>query len=352
MIMNLPAGKQVTVANPPASTDHASFSTISLRGVAAGLGVTYEDLTGDYSQVNYSSARMARLAFNADVHHWRWNMLVPQFCEPAWAWMIEALALVGVDTDAVAKWTPPPAQMLDPDKEGAAAMRAIRSGQLTLDEMVREQGFDPVEHWKEYAEGLKRLDDLEIVLDSDPRKTTVGGQRQDLPAPPPAPSPDPDEERRRVHEQLVASLIERAEDAIRQRDEVARQRDEANLRSEEANRRRDEERAQQDAKHEAKLKAMREHVDSEFDRVERECAAALEQETARSAAAKSEHDAEILRLHSELATERAARERDRVAHERTLEIDRAHHREVLSTMTLALTSFAKDRPIGDDSAGA
>jgi lambda family phage portal protein len=186
MILNLPPGKQVTVANPPASTDHAAFSATALRGVAAGLGVTYEDLTGDYSQVNYSSARMARIAFNSDVHHSRWNMLIPQFCAPAWAWMVEALALEGIETDAVAKWTPPPAQMLDPDKEGAAAMRAIRSGQLTLDEMVREQGYDPDEHWEEYAAGLKRLDDLGIILDSDPRKTTSGGQMQAASADAPA----------------------------------------------------------------------------------------------------------------------------------------------------------------------
>lgn len=181
MILNLPPGKAVTVANPPASTDHAAFSATALRGVAAGIGVTYEDLTGDYSQVNYSSARMARLAFNADVHHWRWNMLMPQFCAPAWGWMIEALALAGIETNAVAKWTPPPAQMLDPDKEGSAAMRAIRSGQLTLDEMVREQGYDPDEHWEEYAAGLQRLDKLGIILDSDPRKTTSGGQLQAAP---------------------------------------------------------------------------------------------------------------------------------------------------------------------------
>lgn len=190
MIMSLPVGKQVQIANPPQATDHQSFSATALRGVAAGLGVTYEDLTGDYSQVNYSSARMARIAHCADVHDWRWNMLIPQFCTPAWEWMIDALALVGEDVnDAPVLWTPPPLPMLDPQKEGAATMQAVRMGQMTLDEMVREQGLDPDEHWAEYADGVKRLDKLGIVLDSDPRKTNSSGQLQAQPAAAPASTP-------------------------------------------------------------------------------------------------------------------------------------------------------------------
>jgi lambda family phage portal protein len=180
MIVHLPTGKQVEIASPPQATDHQSFSATALRGVAAGLGVTYEDLTGDYSQVNYSSARMARIAHNADVHDWRWNMLIPQFCVPVWDWMIDMLILTGqvAVVDAPATWTPPPLPMLDPGKEAEATKQAVRMGQMTPDEMVREQGLDPDEHWTEYAESIKRLDKLRIVLDSDPRKTDNAGKKQ------------------------------------------------------------------------------------------------------------------------------------------------------------------------------
>lgn len=179
MILSLPPGKEVTVANPPQATDHQSFSAAALRGVAAGLGTTYEDLCGDYSQVNYSSARMARNGHMADVHDWRWNMIVPQFCAPAWLWMLEAIALVGEKIEiAPAMWTPPPVPMLDPDKEAGATQRLIRGGFMTHDEAVREQGYDPDEFWQEYAAGNARLDRLNIILDSDARRTTNGGQLQ------------------------------------------------------------------------------------------------------------------------------------------------------------------------------
>ena len=187
MILNLPPGKQVTVANPPTSTDYASFSATALRGVAAGLGVTFEDLTGDYSQVNFSSARMSRLAHYGDVDDWRWNMLIPQFCAPAWQWMLEALQLAGAEIEiAPAEWTPPPVAMVDPNTEGASLVRMVRAGAMTVDGMVREQGYDPEAFWKEYADGLDRLDKLKIILDSDPRKTSGAGQLQAPPTAAPA----------------------------------------------------------------------------------------------------------------------------------------------------------------------
>jgi lambda family phage portal protein len=179
MIIPLPPGKNVQIANPPVSNDHQPYSATALRGVAAGLGVTYEDLTNDYSQVNFSSARMARIAHFGDVHDWRWNMLIPQFCAPAWRWMINALILAGERVeDAPAEWTPPPVPMVDPDSEGKALRELVRTGAMTPDEMVREQGFDPDQHWKEYAASLARLDKLGIVIDSDARRTTGQGQSQ------------------------------------------------------------------------------------------------------------------------------------------------------------------------------
>lgn len=184
MILNLPAGKSVTVANPPASTDHAAFVTSSLRGVAAGLGVTYEDLTGDMTQINFSSGRMGRIAHMADVEDWRWNMLIPQFCAPAWDWMLTALQLAGENVEmAPATWTPPALPMIDPDAEGRALSQMVRTGAMTIDAMVRAQGYDPEEHFAEYEKGIKRLDKLGIILDCDPRKTSSAGQLQAAPAP-------------------------------------------------------------------------------------------------------------------------------------------------------------------------
>lgn len=178
-IISLPAGKQVTIANPPSASDHTSYSATALRGVAAGLDISYEDLTGDYSQVNYSSARMSRLASQTSIHNWRWNMLIPQFCAPAWSWMLDAMILAGEKVEnAPAKWQPPPATLLDPDKEGTANQRLVRNGAITWHQMIAESGEDPDEQLDEIEAFNKEIDRRGITLDCDPRNVTAAGMKQ------------------------------------------------------------------------------------------------------------------------------------------------------------------------------
>lgn len=178
-IAHLPPGKGITFASPPPLTDHQTFSGTNLRRIAATLGITFEDMTGDYSQVNFSSARMARLSHWQNVEAWRWNMLIPSFCDRAFAWVMDAATQIeGWPEMPTARWTPPPMPMLEPDKEGMAYTRLIRSGVMTVSQAIRERGEDPTEHLAEYAADLAQLDALGIVLDSDARRVTGSGQIQ------------------------------------------------------------------------------------------------------------------------------------------------------------------------------
>lgn len=178
-IITLPPGKEVTISTPPQASDFQPFSAAQLRAIAAGLGIPYEALTGDFSQVNYSSARMAWNKYTRHIEVWRWGMLIPQFCAVVWSWMLDVAALAGERVEnAPAEWTPPPMPMLDPDAEGKAMTQDVRAGRMTPDEMVRAQGNDPEQHWKNYADSFKRLDALGIMLDCDPRKVSTSGQAQ------------------------------------------------------------------------------------------------------------------------------------------------------------------------------
>lgn len=178
MISYLAPGKKVTPVNPPTLTSD-SLPTRNLRRIAAGLGVTYEDLTGDYSQVNFSSARMARIAHWANVTDWRENLLIPQFCQGVWNWVMETAVLAGKLKEAPSsEWTSQPMPMIEPDKEGLATQRLVRTGMMTLSQIIREQGRDPKAHLEEYAADMKELDRLGIKLDSDPRAVSQAGLTQ------------------------------------------------------------------------------------------------------------------------------------------------------------------------------
>lgn len=180
----LEPGKNVTFATPPHPTD-TTFSARVLRRIAVSLGVTYEDLTGDYSQVNFSSARMARLSHWANVHEWREHMLIPQMCRGVWGWFMElAAGLNNWPSIPTARWTAQPMPILEPDKEGLALQRMVRNGFLTWPQAIRQLGEDPRDQLREIADFNERVDDDGIVLDCDPRRVNQNGQVQAVPGAP------------------------------------------------------------------------------------------------------------------------------------------------------------------------
>ena len=178
-----PAGQSVTVVDPPTVNEHGAFVASVQRAIAAGLGLTYEDLTGNYENLPFSAARMSRLRHWARVDDWRWRMLIPQFCDPVWAWAMTAASIVTTEpTPPAVEWTCTAAPMIDPAQEGLAYQRNIRTGIQTLSEAIRERGYDPQAVFAEMAADYTALDRLGIILDSDARQTTQGGQLQGMAA--------------------------------------------------------------------------------------------------------------------------------------------------------------------------
>lgn len=178
-VLNLPTGRDVTVIQPPTVREHGEYMSVTLRSIAAGIGVTYEDLTGDFTDLPYSAARMSRLRHWARVEDWRWRLLIPQFCHPVWGWAMEAAGILGlVNEPPQARWTAPPMPLIEPDKESLATLREIRNGTQTLSGAIMERGYDPAELFAERAAELKELDKLGIAVDTDPRKLTQAGQSQ------------------------------------------------------------------------------------------------------------------------------------------------------------------------------
>ncbi|HEY6033987.1 MAG TPA: phage portal protein, partial [Kofleriaceae bacterium] len=177
-IAYLKPGKDVKFATPPTTQD-GQFSTRVLRRIAVGLGIPYETLSGDFSQVNYSSARMARIELKANVREWREHMLLPQLCDGVWKWVMElASAYQGWNALPTATWSCPPLSILEPDKEAAAYTRMVRSGFMTWPQVILELGYDPREQIEEIEQYNELLDEAGIVLDSDARRTNQAGQLQ------------------------------------------------------------------------------------------------------------------------------------------------------------------------------
>jgi lambda family phage portal protein len=176
MIERLEPGKQVTFGAPPGVEGHDVYSRNVLRSIAAGFGTTYEAITGDWSNVNYSSARMGHLVHQRRIDAWRWRILVPRLCVPVWQWFLDTVdATLDIEIQgAAASWFPPRKEMLDPKTEVVATRTEIRAGLKSHSAALRERGEDPEVVFAEIAADRDKLDALDLIIESDARRPSNG----------------------------------------------------------------------------------------------------------------------------------------------------------------------------------
>ena len=180
----LPFGDEIEMQT--ASRDVASFDAFvraNIRLIAASLDVTYEELSMDYSQTNYSSARAAM------VHAWAAtqslaSVLEAQIVRPYYVAFLEEAFDRGyltvpagapdfydaIDAYAEAKWIGPGRGYVDPTKEIDAAAARIEAGVSTLEDECADQGKD----WEEVLDQRARERDRLRELDLDVA-TSLGG---------------------------------------------------------------------------------------------------------------------------------------------------------------------------------
>lgn len=179
-IQQLAPGEDIRFAAPPGVESYDEFTRSVLRAVAAGLGVTYEALTGDLSNVNFSSARMGRMEMDRNISSWQWTMLIPQMMQPIGKWIIDDWMLMqrrrisGVKLD----WVPPHRILVDPTREIPALANKVRAGFASRSGVVRELGYDPERLIQEIKQDNDQADQLGLVFQSDARRSSATGIRQ------------------------------------------------------------------------------------------------------------------------------------------------------------------------------
>jgi lambda family phage portal protein len=215
----LPPGKDIVFPSPPSVNEIGVFSQEVLHSIAAGFGITYESMTGDYSRVNFSSGRMGWIEFHRNIEDWRWNMFIPQFCAKVFDWFAESAIVAGIDqlSPSSVSWTAPRREMIDPGKELNSMKDGIRAGLISYPESLRSLGYDPDEVMTEISESNKKLDELELKLDSDPRNINKAGAFQMAPGTNVAPDDAEDvEEETDSEEKPVRYFVDEQEQLYKQ----------------------------------------------------------------------------------------------------------------------------------------
>ena len=187
----LAAGESVTVPQLDAPDGQFEpFLRAMLRAVAAAIGCSYETISRDFSQSNYSSSRLSLLE---DRENWKvlQDYLIDHLLQPVFERWLQAAALIGAinlpgyelapDRYAAVKWFPRGWEWVDPAKEVAAYKEAVRCGFTTQAAVVATHGDDLEDVLQALTEERSRAQELGLTLDIDPGKVSGAGLTQARP---------------------------------------------------------------------------------------------------------------------------------------------------------------------------
>ena len=168
-------GKEVRFNTPTATGGYAEYKRAGLHTVAAGYLVPYELMTGDLSQVNFSSSRVGLTEFRRLVTAVHWLC-----CVPIWRWVCEVAYLAGkLPVPYVpVTWPDLEFESVNPIDDANADLIRMRSGTMSWDDAVAKTGRNPDDVMMEIVARLKKFDEADLVFDSDARKVTKGGNEQ------------------------------------------------------------------------------------------------------------------------------------------------------------------------------
>jgi lambda family phage portal protein len=176
LIQYLRQGEEITFSSPTGSDGYEEAVRVELRVIAAGTGVTYEQLTGDYSQVNFTSGRMGKMEFKQMVEQFQWLVFIPMFCDQVVKRFTQVAYLSGAlnkPNKMAENWTAPRIPMLDPLREAQAYQVLGECNIMSRHEMIRELGYDPDEVDKEIES-----DSLKAAPASDKQQSERKKQRE------------------------------------------------------------------------------------------------------------------------------------------------------------------------------
>lgn len=188
----VPQGWKVQFSEPAdVGANYDTFMKVQFRMIARGLGITYEQLTGDLSDVNFSSLRAGLIEFRRLCEMIRVRTLVTQFTRPIVLRWLHVGMLAGVFKtiklrDYLAdpyrfqkiRFIPQAWDYVNPVDDRIAEQMDIRNGLTTREDKIRLRGDDVDRIDRANAARNAKVDEFGLIYDSDPRKTAKSGAMQ------------------------------------------------------------------------------------------------------------------------------------------------------------------------------
>jgi lambda family phage portal protein len=173
----------------------AAFEAACLRNIASAMGISYEQLSMDWSQTNYSSARGALMEvwrhITARKAHFAQGAVMPHYM----AWMEEAFDLGYLEAPPGAPefwaapvaylgcdWIGPARGWVDPVKEAQGSQLRQEAGVSTLEKEAAEQGGDYKEIMIQRRREMDEAAALGLTLQTWGGPVPLAAEVNDVPA--------------------------------------------------------------------------------------------------------------------------------------------------------------------------
>lgn len=188
-LVPLPSGADITFSDPAEFKEYDSFVKNHIRAIAMGLGVPYENVSGDLVGVTYSSIRAGLVEFRRKVEQLQHNVVVFQFCRPVWRRFVRNAALSGglpahdFETNPApylaVDWLPPRFDYVDPKKDVEAEISAINARLKSRSQSIAERGYDAEEVDAQIAAETSLANDVRRPISTAPGSNEREGEDED-----------------------------------------------------------------------------------------------------------------------------------------------------------------------------
>jgi lambda family phage portal protein len=181
MLKELRSGQDIKFATPTSTSQVDTILLNNLQAMAAGVGCTYDQITGDLRQANYSSLRAGKLDFWRLIGQLQTITLIPMLCQPTWDRFISRAILAGRLPQRrggyPCDWVVPAKEMIDPKKDFDASKNAVRAGAMTPQQFMASFGGNWRDNLTDFKAFFEMAHEAGVTLDIDVARVDQHGRQ-------------------------------------------------------------------------------------------------------------------------------------------------------------------------------
>lgn len=164
-VMQLPSATSVEVVQPQAVPGYVENAKLELHLIAAGAGWTYEMMTGDVREVNFSSARIRLLDYRREATREQWLCVIPLLVARIVGAFVDHCEMANLvrRRNVNVRYATPKFDYVNPADDVKADTAEVAAGLSSLSEKLRARGYEPQEVFEEISADFKKLEELGVM---------------------------------------------------------------------------------------------------------------------------------------------------------------------------------------------